>query len=148
MTDRKALLELGDNSSLPKTAGPQVQNAAPKAANHTPTLQQARKALVDGLIIALRERPDTFSTTEYWLIDGVTGHRWWISNGYWFFSFREKDIFSPEMKLGGWNRTRGWWAFCRWSATHRVRVRLEDASKYAAHAEALWRANTKEKNGE
>jgi hypothetical protein len=114
-----------------------------------PTNRQARTVLTDALIVALRERPQDFSLTyhpdgngPYTLKDSRTNQRWWIANGYWFFKLYEAPNMPCEERLGGWNRTRAYWAYLKWRWKY-GNIQPQPSS-LAQQAGALWRANQKQ----
>lgn len=135
-------------------------NIIPNPPKPTMTLRQAQKALTDELIRALSDRPWDFAydhflpmpgrSSAYTLDDRKTGQRWWIANGFWFFRLNGvvepgSDGYNPicscrELKLGGWNKLRAWWAVKSWMMEH-PRGYDPPAVPQQHEAERLRRAN-------
>lgn len=131
---------------MPRDIIPHTDDLREAIATAQPTPRQARRALADALITALRERPQDFSHDReirpYTLIDRASGQEWWVANGMLSFDlWGAAGCSCRHLTLGTWNTIRAWRAYKQWR-----RSRLPVEPPQVHEAQRLERANHTARN--
>ena len=65
---------------------------------------------IDHVVRAIENRPDTFSCDKFHLQDNLTGCRYWVANGYWFYKLDGPSYRTFNL----WEKWKFGRAFARW----------------------------------